>query len=229
MGVLDVWHPDIEEFITAKLKEVRLSKFNISANCSNEFMNKIVQIDKLNKEGKDIPEELDEWSLIFPDTQYKQYKELWDGDIYKWKSSGFPVKIYKTMSAQKLWDSIMHSTYSRNDHVVLFLDSANETHCWNYGLNSHISAPNPCGEQPLPNGSICTLGTINLTQFINPSNDDFDYQKLETYVKYAVRFLDNVNELSNAPIKDYEESMRFRRRIGLGDNVLGILFVCVAY
>ena len=38
MGVLDVWHPDIIEFITAKQQAGRLSKFNISVNVSDLFM-----------------------------------------------------------------------------------------------------------------------------------------------------------------------------------------------
>ena len=38
MGVMDVWHPDIIEFVTAKQQPGRLTKFNISVDCTIKFM-----------------------------------------------------------------------------------------------------------------------------------------------------------------------------------------------
>ena len=49
MGVMDVWHPDIIEFITAKQSPGRLTKFNLSVNCTDEFMDKILSIPELQK------------------------------------------------------------------------------------------------------------------------------------------------------------------------------------
>ena len=59
MGVADIWHPDIVEFITAKQTAGRLSKFNLSVNCTNEFMDRIVQIQSLQKELDDINMRID--------------------------------------------------------------------------------------------------------------------------------------------------------------------------
>jgi ribonucleoside-diphosphate reductase alpha chain len=110
----------------------------------------------------------------------------------------------------------MHSTYTRNDPGVLFLDKANATHCWNYGGDeSFIAATNPCGEQCLPFGSVCNLASLNLTQFITPDGK-MDYDAINRYAAWAVRFLDNVNDLTNAPLPEYADSIKKRRRIGLG-------------
>lgn len=218
MGVLWCWHPDIEEFIDAKLTEGRLAKFNISVGCSDKFMDRVVALKEAqkNKNFKFI-EENDNWDLIFPDTKHPNYKEEWDGDIEYWQSKGYPVVIYKTVSVLGLWNQIMKSTYTRNDPGVLFLDKANKTHCWNYGgQESKIHATNPCGEQCLPFGSVCNLSSVNLTQFINKDLTDFDLKKISQYIGYAVRFLDNVNDYTNAPLDQYKESIQKRRRIGLG-------------
>lgn len=231
MGVQNVWHPDIEEFITAKLTPNRLSKFNLSVNCSNEFMDKVAKLESLKKEvhelADDSPEyearlvelgfeiiETDTWDLIFPDTTHERYKEEWDGNIELWKSKGYPVVVHKTIKVSYLWELIMRSTYERNDPGVLFLDRANESHCWNYGKDSYIQATNPCGEQCLPFGGVCNLGSINLTQFIK--GESFDLESVSKYTRLLVRFLDNVNSYTKAPLPEYEEAITRRRRIGIG-------------
>jgi len=217
MGIENIWHPDIEEFITAKQTPHRLEKFNMSVNCTTEFMDKVLEVKKLQAAGKSIPVELDKWELIFPDTSHPKYKSEWDGDIKEWKRKGYPVKIWKTVSAVGLWEKIMQSTYNRNEPGVMFMDNANRTHCWNYGgREATIDSSNPCGEQTMPPGSACDLGSLNLTQFILDNYKGFDLQKLQKHTKLAVRFLDNINDLSKTPLKQYDEAILKRRRIGIG-------------
>lgn len=62
------------------------------------------------------------------------------------------------------------------------------------------------------------MGSINLTQFVKEENSKrfIDNDAVAKYVKYLVRFLDNVNEYSSAPLPEYIDSMRNKRRIGCG-------------
>jgi len=62
----------------------------------------------------------------------------------------------------------------------------------------------------------CDLGTLNLTQFVKEDSTGFDLRKIKKYVKYLVRFLDNVNSYSDAPLPEYVYSLRNKRRIGCG-------------
>lgn len=222
--VHNCWHPDIIEFITAKQQPGRLTKFNISVNCTDSFMVRVKNISDnekyietlTNKEEisklKSVVEELDKWDLIFPDTTFKKYHKEWDGNINLWTSNGYPVNIHNTVSVKWLWNLIMESTYNRAEPGVLFLDRANRYNPFYYGET--IFATNPCGEQTLSPGNICCLGSLNLTQFITPFG--FDYPAIKKYTQYMVRFLDNVNSYSTAPLPEYEDSMKKKRRIGLG-------------
>lgn len=143
MGVLDVWHPDIEEFIRAKQQPGRLTKFNVSVNCTDEFMNKVTRVHELQNSGAtpEEIEEVDKWDLRFPDTTNEQYKEVWDGNLKHWEDKGLPTLTYKTISATGLWNLIMESTYNRAEPGVLFLDRANHFGPLNY--SETISATNP--------------------------------------------------------------------------------------
>jgi len=72
------------------------------------------------------------------------------------------------------------------------------------------------GEQVLAPAGVCCLGTLNLTQFVNDDLTGFDLVKLKKYVGYMVRFLDNVNTVSSAPLPEYKYSMEHKRRVGAG-------------
>lgn len=215
MGILDCSHPDIIEFITAKQTPGRLSKFNVSINCTDAFMDKVLIVEKLKKEK--APQEVIDlitWDLVFPDTTHTAYKSEWHGILNDWVSSGYPIKIYKTVKVEWLWNLITQSTYNRNEPGILFLERANKFHTLNY--HDTIIASNPCAEQIMSYAGTCTLGTLNLTQFVNKNRTGFDIEKIKKYTSYLVRFLDNVDSYSDAPLPEYIESLRKKRRIGCG-------------
>jgi ribonucleoside-diphosphate reductase alpha chain len=202
MATLSVSHPDIVEFITAKQTQGRLSKFNMSVDCTDAFMALVL-------DGGDH-----DWHLEFPDTTFAQYKSEWRGNLAEWKSKGYPVNLYDSVKVQWLWNLIMESTYNRAEPGVMFLDRANAFNPLSYG--EKILSTNPCGEQVLAPGGVCCLGTINLTQFVKADLTGFDLVALKKYVGYMVRFLDNVNTVSDAPLPEYKYSMVHKRRIGAG-------------
>ena len=135
MVTMSCWHPDIIEFIEAKKTEGRLTKFNMSVLCTDEFMHAIAM---------DAP-----WNLVYPNYEkYPElYKEHWDGNINKWLehlgSQDDPVVIYHTFeSARDLWELMMDNTYNRNEPGCLFVDTINRMN--NLYYEEYISASNPC-------------------------------------------------------------------------------------
>lgn len=80
-----------------------------------------------------------------------------------------------------------------------------------------------CGE--IGTTSVCNLGSLNLTQFlIKPKQYNyyyFDSIEFSRCVELGVRFLDNVNNIGNPAIPDYNKQIKEFRNIGLGITGLG--------
>jgi len=119
---LQMWHPQIIEFIHCKDDLTKFHRMNISVSMTDEFMNAV--------------ENDENWDLCFPD--YESCKEIydkeWDGDIDNWKNKGYPVKIYQTVKAKQLMKEITESSWKTAEPGVNFsslMDKAN--------TNKHIS------------------------------------------------------------------------------------------
>ena len=201
MVTMSVWHPDIEEYIVSKQRPGKLSKFNMSVLVHDSFMEAV---------EKHLP-----WNLEFPITDFEKYEDEWDGNLYTWKSKGYPTKVYKTYEdANELWELITNSTYHRNEPGIIFIDRVNKLN--NLYYCEEISATNPCGEQPLPPDASCNLGAINLTQYVLADRSGFDYEKLKKDIPIILRMQDSVNDLTYFPLEEQKEQAQQKRRVGIG-------------
>lgn len=163
MAILNCDHPDIEEFISCKDEEGKITNFNLSVGLTDEFMNRAIA----------NPIASDEAHLLY--------------------------KI-----AEHAWRS--------GDPGVVFLDIINHDNpCPQLGK---IEATNPCGESPLLPGEACNLGSVNLAHMVK--GGEVDWGKLADTVETAVRFLDDVIDVSQYPLPEIEEAVKKTRKIGLG-------------
>lgn len=210
MATMRCDHPDIEDFITAKQDAARLRMFNMSVLITDDFMKAVRSNAGWALVHVEPPSKPHHPNLSEPEVQDHLGSTGRDGE-------GLPRYVHRVVNARDLWDKIIRSTYDYAEPGVIFIDRINKANNLNYV--EHISATNPCGEQPLPPYGACLLGSINLARLIdNPFSDraGLDSHRLTKLVHTAVRMMDNVIEVSNFPLPQQREEAFNKRRIGLG-------------
>ncbi len=209
MVILNVDHPDIEEFIQSKAREERKAKvlveagFDMGLNGQDSIS---IQYQNANN------------SVRVTDDFMKAVED--DKD---WKLVGVrDKKVYKTVKARKLWREIAQAAWECADPGVQYDTTINDWHTTPKA--GRIEGSNPCSEYMHLNNSACNLASINLLKFLN---DDGTYD-IEAF-KHTVEVIFLAQEIlvgySEYPTEAIDKNAKAYRELGLGYANLGALLM----
>ena len=129
----------------------------------------------------------------------------------------------KEINAHQLIDLIALSAWKSAEPGLIFFDQINKYNVFAKARRAPLRATNPCGEQSLYPYESCNLGSINLANLVKRKADgeyEFDWQRYEETIRKTTRFLDNIIDVNNYPVKEIDIASKESRRIGLG--VMGV-------
>ena len=129
-------------------------------------------------------------------------------------------KVSKCIKTGKRIEPKVVSIELIGNEVVYDFNEPNTHWAFVNGLKVHN-----CGEiGGLPTlTTVCLLGSLNLTQYVEIKDEKpfFDWDQYSKDVQVFARMLDNVCDLSTAPIPSYEWAIKNIRQYGMGVNGLG--------
>lgn len=223
MATFDVGHPDVLDFIRAKREDGRLRQFNLSLLITHEFMQAVQEDSDWALAFPLNPAEVETDKLDVNDSRQVIWRYWPTTKNYITRDDGMVAcRVYRTLKARRIWDSIMASTYDFAEPGFILIDRVNELN--NNWFCEDIRATNPCGEQPLPPYGACLLGSINLTRFVRQpftEQASFDWEEYRKVVGIFTRMLDNVVEINGLPLPEQREEIIRKRRHGMGFLGLG--------
>lgn len=230
MGILNVTHPDLLEFLSVKLDQGQLNNFNISVAITNRFLEAI-------ELGED-------WHFTFNSKEYHLYDMVRssDGETIRvvgldpedamaraenfhkvaWTDT-FDMLGQRDMKARELWDLIWTNSVESGDPGIYNIDLANSY--TNVSYFEDLDSTNPCGEISLPSYGNCCLGNINLDNMVLEDGSDIDWKRLAKTVRTGIRFLDNVLTVNTFPTDECKTVAERSRRVGLG--VTGLHYMLI--
>jgi ribonucleoside-diphosphate reductase alpha chain len=209
MVVLNVDHPDIEEFIKCKVEEEKKAWALIEAGYDSSldgpaygsvFFQNANNSVRVSDEFMQAVQEDREWQT-------------------RYVTNG---KVCETYRARDLLRMIAESTYFCGDPGMQYDTTINDWHtCSNTG---RINASNPCSEYMHLDNSACNLASLNLLKYLR---DDgvFDTEAFRRAVGIMILAQDILVDNSSYPTAEITANAHAFRELGLGYANLGALLM----
>ena len=234
MGILNITHPDLLEFLSVKLDQGELNNFNISVAITNRFLEAVelgedwyftynnkeyhsYDIARMNAE-----EDRNEIISVLGMDEEDALARAENFQKVSWTDT-FEMIGQRDIKARELWDMIWKNSVESGDPGIYNIDLANSY--TNVSYFESLDSTNPCGEISLPSYGNCCLGNINLSNMVLEDGSDLDWKRLAKTVRTGIRFLDNVLTVNTFPTEECKLVGERSRRIGLG--VTGLPYMLI--
>jgi ribonucleoside-diphosphate reductase alpha chain len=210
MVCLDMDHPEIESFITWKVREERKVKALIDAGYASDFNGEAYHTVSGQNSNNSVRVTDAFMKAVEQDGEWRTYERM------------NPNKIVNTFKARDLWRKLAEAAWACADPGVQYDTTINDWHTCSG--TDRINASNPCSEYMFLDDTACNLSSINLTKFLS---DDGTFD-VEGY-RHAARILLVAQEIlvdySSYPTQAIAQNSHDYRPLGLGYANLGTLLM----
>ena len=211
MVVLDVDHPDIEEFIETKVREE----------------------DKI-RALRDAGYDMDLGGADITSVQYQNannsvrvsdefMKAVEDGTDFglRGRKTG---EVIESVDAKELFRTMSEAAWACADPGIQYDDTINDWHT--NPETGRITASNPCSEYMSLDNSSCNLASLNLLKFLK-EDGTFDAESFRRAVEFVITAMDISICFADFPTEAIGRTTRDYRQLGIGYANLGALLMAV--
>lgn len=209
MVVLNIDHPDIEEFVLTKAREEDKIRTLRDAGFDMELGGKdstSVQYQNANNSVRVT----DEFMRAVEEGTTFPLRACTDGSVIE------------EVDAKKLFRTIAQAAWECADPGIQYDDTINDWHTT--PCSGRITASNPCSEYMSLDNSSCNLASLNLLKFLT-DNDQFNVEKFIKAVELIITAMDISICFADFPTEKIGQTTRNFRQLGIGYANLGALLM----
>jgi len=213
MVVLDVDHPDIEEFIDTKAREedkiraLRDAGFDMDLGGSD-----IVSVQYQNANN----------SVRVSDEFMRAVEDGTDFGLTSRKDGS----VISTVDARTLFTKMAQAAWECADPGIQYDGTINDWHT--NPETGRITASNPCSEYMSLDNSSCNLASLNLLKFLR-DDDTFDVETYQKVAELVITAMDISICFADFPTDPIGETTRNYRQLGIGYANLGALLMATGH
>jgi ribonucleoside-diphosphate reductase alpha chain len=213
MVVLDVDHPDVEEFIETKAREEEKVRVLRDAGFDMDLGGKDIASVQYQNANNSVRVSDEFMHAVEDDREFDLLARRTGEVVQRVEAKGLLRKM-----AQAAWECA--------DPGIQYDGTINDWHtCPESG---RITASNPCSEYLSLDNSSCNLASINLLKFLR-EDDTFDAERFQRVSELIITAMDISICFADFPTEKISETTRAYRQLGIGYANLGALLMATGH
>ncbi len=209
MVVLDVDHPDIEEFIETKVSEEEKIRVLRDAGFDMDLGGKdITSVQYQNANNS-----------VRVSDEFMRAVENGDEFGLRARTNG---EVIESLDAKQLFRKMSEAAWACADPGIQYDDTINDWHT--NPETGRITASNPCSEYMSLDNSSCNLASLNLLKFLQ-DDGSFAAEKFSKAVQLIITAMDISICFADFPTEAIGDTTRDYRQLGIGFANLGALLM----
>ncbi len=209
MVILDVDHPDVEEFVWCKANEERKARVLRDAGFDMDLDGKDIHSIQYQNANNSVRISDEFMQAVLDDADWELTAR--SGDY-----------VVSTVRARDLWRQIARAAWECADPGLQFDTTINR---WHTSSNTaRINGSNPCSEYMHIDDSACNLASINLMKYLR-EDASFDVEAFTSTIEVLFTAQEIIVGAADYPTEKIGENSRKFRQLGLGYANLGALLM----